>query len=104
MTKAELISEIAKLTGINKKDVALVISNFMMLIRQRMREGDAVFLRGFGSFTLVKRAEKIARNISKNEPIRVPAHYVPVFKPSKKWVEEIKSNTEDLDKKLQKDK
>ncbi|MDB9246393.1 HU family DNA-binding protein [Odoribacter splanchnicus] len=55
-------------------------------------EGKNVYLRGFGSFVVKKRAEKTARNISKNVTIKIPEHFIPSFKPSKSFVNDVKGN------------
>ena len=51
-----------------------------------------VYLRGFGSFIVKKRAQKTGRNISKNTTIVIPAHYIPAFKPAKVFVEGVKDS------------
>ena len=53
----------------------------MVVIKDSMANGENVYLRGFGTFELKQRAEKTARNISKNTTIIVPAHAIPAFKP-----------------------
>ena len=53
-------------------------------------DGKNVYLRGFGSFVVKKRAEKTARNISKNVTIKIPEHFIPSFKPSKSFVNQVK--------------
>jgi len=55
-------------------------------------KGKNVYLRGFGSFVVKKRAEKTARNISKNTTIIIPEHFIPSFKPSKTFVTKVKNN------------
>ncbi len=92
MTKADVISEIADKTGIDKGDVAASIEAFFSVVKGSMAEGKNIYVRGFGSFVNKKRAKKIARNISKNTAIVIDAHYVPSFKPSKVFVEKIKSS------------
>ena len=64
----------------------------MDVIKDSLANGDNVYLRGFGSFIVKKRAEKTGRNISKNETIIIPAHNIPAFKPAKTFVQEVKSN------------
>lgn len=81
MTKAELVTEISKSTGIEKESTLAVVEKFMDLVKDTMANGENVYLRGFGSFILKERAEKTARNISKNTSIVVPAHKIPFFKP-----------------------
>ncbi|MEF9950084.1 MAG: HU family DNA-binding protein [Mucinivorans sp.] len=91
MTKAELVSEIAKNTGIEKVLIMEVVENFMEGIKKSMIGGDNVYLRGFGSFILKARAEKTARNISRNVAVTVPAHNIPAFKPAKEFKDVIKT-------------
>lgn len=89
MTKAEIISEIANKTGIEKVAVQATVEAFMETIKDSMVKGDNVYLRGFGSFTIKRRAEKTGRNISKNTTIIIPAHNIPSFKPAKTFVRAI---------------
>lgn len=90
MTKAEIVSEIASKTGIDKREVLMVVESLMDTIKTRMTNGEEVFLRGFGSFIIKRRAEKTARNISKNTTMIVPAHNIPAFKPAKEFLEKVK--------------
>lgn len=90
MTKAEIVKEISLKTGIEKKIVMQVVEGMMETIKSSMTNGEDVFLRGFGSFIIKHRAEKTARNISKNTTMIVPAHNIPAFKPAKKFVEKLK--------------
>ncbi|MDP2722898.1 MAG: HU family DNA-binding protein [Bacteroidales bacterium] len=90
MTKAEIVTEIANKTGIEKVAVQAVVESFMETVKQTMVEGENVYLRGFGSFIIKKRAEKTGRNISKNTTIIIPAHNIPAFKPAKTFVSEVK--------------
>src|SRR3954470_3766338 len=92
MTKAEIVAEIAEKTGIEKIAVQETVENFMKVIRNAMNKGENVYLRGFGSFVVKKRAQKTGRNISKNTTIVIPAHYVPAFKPAKTFTEKVKKN------------
>ena len=64
MTKAEIVSEIAAKTGLEKQVVLTVVEGMMDTIKTSMINGNEVFLRGFGSFIIKHRAEKTARNIS----------------------------------------
>ena len=90
MTKAEIVTEIAAKTGIEKQVVMQVIEGMMETIKTSMINGEEVFLRGFGSFIIKHRAEKTARNISKNTTMIVPAHNIPAFIPAKSFVEKLK--------------
>lgn len=90
MTKAEIVSEIAANTGLEKQVVLTVVEGMMDTIKTSMINGNEVFLRGFGSFIIKHRAEKTARNISKNTTIIIPAHNIPAFKPAKEFMEKVK--------------
>ena len=90
MTKAEIVSEIASNTGIDKREVLMVVESLMDTIKTTMTNGEEVFLRGFGSYIIKRRAEKTARNISKNTTMIVPAHNIPAFKPAKEFLEKVK--------------
>ena len=86
MTKSEIVSAISAKTGLDRKDVMNIIEAFMVTVKDSMAGGEEVFLRGFGSFIIKQRAEKTARDISKNTTIIVPAHNIPAFKPAKEFV------------------
>ena len=90
MTKAEIVTEIAAKTGIEKQVVMQVVEGMMETIKTSMINGEEVFLRGFGSFIIKHRAEKTARNISKNTTMIIPAHNIPAFKAAKSFVEKLK--------------
>ena len=91
MTKAEIINRIADETGVAKKDVATSVEAFMEVIRTVLsEEKDNVYLRGFGTFHVKRRAQKTARNISKNTTLVIEAHDFPAFKPSNSFVENMK--------------
>jgi DNA-binding protein HU-beta len=90
MTKAEIVTEIANKTGIEKVAVQAVVEEFMKSVKDTMVHGENVYLRGFGSFIIKERAEKTGRNISKNTTIIIPAHNIPAFKPAKTFVSEVK--------------
>ena len=83
MTKAEIVNEIAKKTGIEKSVVLTTVESFMDVVKTSLSNQEPVYLRGFGSFIVKKRAQKTARNISKNTTIIIPEHNIPAFKPAK---------------------
>ena len=85
MTKADILSEISKKTGIDKSTVLTTVEAFMGVVKDSLAGGNNVYLRGFGSFILKKRAPKTARNITKNTTIIIPEHYIPAFKPAKSF-------------------
>lgn len=90
MTKADIVARIAQQTGMEKAVAMTVVEAFMETVKDSMVAGEDVFLRGFGSFIIKKRAKKVARNISKNTTIVIPAHSVPAFKPAKTFLEAVK--------------
>ena len=92
MTKADIVNEISKDTGIEKVTVQKTVEAFMETVKDSLVNGKNVYLRGFGSFVVKERAEKTARNISKNTTIIIPAHNIPSFKPAKTFVNEVKEN------------
>lgn len=90
MTKADIVNEIAKTTGIDKVTVLTTVEAFMETVKDSLSKNENVYLRGFGSFIIKQRAEKTARNISKNTTIIIPAHNIPSFKPAKTFVSVVK--------------
>ena len=90
MTKADIVNEIAKSTGVEKVMVHTIVEAFMDNVRNSLIENNNVYLRGFGSFIIKKRAQKVARNISKNTTITIPEHNIPAFKPAKSFVAKVK--------------
>ena len=101
VTKADVISEIADKTGIPKEDVSVTVEAFFNIVKSSMAEGNNIYVRGFGSFVNKKRKKKIARNISKNTAIVIDEHFVPSFKPSKVFVDKIKSSSKKFTHKLE---
>lgn len=91
MTKADIINEITEQTGLQKKEVSVVVEAFMDTVKRSMLDKkENVYLRGFGSFIIKHRAEKTARDIGKNTTIKIGAHNIPAFKPAKVFVDEMK--------------
>ena len=90
MTKAEIVNEIAKKTGIEKSVVLTTVESFMDVVKTSLANQEPVYLRGFGSFIIKHRAEKAARNITKNTTMTIPAHNIPAFKPAKVFLSEVK--------------
>jgi DNA-binding protein HU-beta len=91
MRKADLVNAIAEKTGVAKVDVLVSLETFFSEIKDSLAEGENVYVRGFGSFVLKKRAKKIGRHIKENKPIEIPEHFIPSFKPSKVFVDQVKT-------------
>lgn len=96
MRKADLVATISEKTGIAKVDVLVSLETFFKEVKSSLTSGENVYIRGFGSFVVKKRAKKIGRNIKKNIAIEIPEHFIPAFKPAKIFVEEVKTNVEAL--------
>ncbi len=92
MTKADIVNEISKNTGIEKVTVQKTVEAFMETVKDSLSKDRNVYLRGFGSFIVKRRAQKTARNISRNTTIIIPEHHIPSFKPAKTFVSKVKSN------------
>lgn len=92
MTKADIVNEISKNTGIEKVTAQKSIEAFMEIVKDSLAKDKNVYLRGFGSFIVKRRAKKTARNISKNTTIIIPEHNIPAFKPAKTFVTKVKTN------------
>ena len=93
MTKADIVNEIAKNTGIDKTSVFATVESFMEVVKESLSDNENVYLRGFGSFIVKRRAQKTARNISKNTTIIIPEHNIPSFKPAKTFANQVKEQT-----------
>ncbi len=98
MRKADLVAAIADKTGVAKVDVLVTLEAFFKEVKGSLAEGENVYIRGFGSFVIKKRAKKIGRHIKKNIAIEIPEHFIPAFKPAKVFVEQVKDNVTALPK------
>lgn len=96
MRKADLVAAISEKTGVPKVDVLVTLEEFFKAVKGTLSEGDNVYIRGFGSFIIKKRAKKVGRHIKKNVAIEIPEHYIPSFKPAKVFVEQVKDNVTSL--------
>jgi DNA-binding protein HU-beta len=92
MTKADIVNEISEMTGIEKIQVQTTVEAFMASVKSSLSKGNNVYLRGFGSFVVKKRAQKTGRIISKNTTIVIPEHNVPAFKPAKTFIGKVKKS------------
>lgn len=93
MRKADIVSRVAEQTGVPKVDVLVALEAFFKEVKTSLKGGENVYVRGFGSFILKKRAKKIGRNIKKNTAVEIPEHFVPAFKPAKVFSDQIKKGT-----------
>ena len=91
MTKAELINGIAIKTGLDKRTIGMVLEGIVKGIKGSLKEGENVYLRGFGSFVLKTRNAKVARNIRSKTTVKVPEHSIPSFKPAAEFRAEVRN-------------
>jgi DNA-binding protein HU-beta len=96
MRKADLVAMISEKTGVPKVDVLVSLEMFFKEVKSTLSEGENVYIRGFGSFIIKKRAKKIGRHIKKNLAIEIPEHFIPSFKPAKVFVEQVKNKVTKL--------
>jgi len=96
MRKADLVTAISDKTGVPKVDVLVTLEEFFKEVKSSLSEGENVYIRGFGSFIIKKRAKKIGRHIKKNVAIEIPEHFIPAFKPAKVFVDQVKDNVVSL--------
>jgi DNA-binding protein HU-beta len=96
MRKADLVASISEKTGVAKVDVLVTLESFFSEVKDTLATGENVYVRGFGSFVIKKRAKKIGRHIKKNKAIEIPEHFIPSFKPAKIFVDQVKDNVKSL--------
>ena len=103
MRKADIVGSIAEKTGIPKVDILVALETFFKEVKTSLIEGEPVYVRGFGSFILKKRAAKIGRNIKKNVAVEIPEHFIPAFKPAKEFSQAVKESKHQLVETKEKD-
>jgi DNA-binding protein HU-beta len=90
MRKADIVTKISEMTGVQKVDVLVSLEAFFREIKSSLKNGDNVYIRGFGSFIVKKRARKLGRNIKKGQTVEIPEHFVPAFKPAKVFTDAVR--------------
>ena len=83
MNKQELITEIAKSTGITKKDAGAAVEAFCSIVTNAIKNDDKVTLTGFGTFEARMRDARDCKNPATGESVHVSAHKIPSFKAGK---------------------
>lgn len=102
MRKSDLIAAISEKTGVPKVDVLVTLESFFTEVKENLASGENVYIRGFGSFVIKRRAEKVGRHIKQQKSIVIPEHYIPAFKPAKVFVDDVKTNVHSLPKEASK--
>ena len=103
MTKQDVITQVSERTGLDGLTSRSVIESFFGVVKDALTEGEPIYIRTFGSFILKKRAAKTARNISQNTAVRIAAHVVPYFNPSREFTDQVRAQ-EATDEKKKGDK
>ncbi len=96
MRKIDLVNAISQKTGVSRVDVLVTVEAFFKEVKDSLVSGENVYLRGFGSFVIKKRAKKIGRNIKKGQALEIPEHFIPAFRPAKSFVEQVKNKVKEL--------
>jgi DNA-binding protein HU-beta len=96
MRKADIVAAIAEKSGIPKVDVLVTLEAFFTEVKDTLSQGENVYIRGFGSFVIKRRAQKVGRHIKENKSLVIPEHFIPAFKPAKIFVEDVKENVSEL--------
>ncbi len=93
MRKADLVNKISDKTGIAKVDVLVALESFFKEVKESLKNGENIYIRGFGSFVRKRRRQKLGRIISRNETIVIPEHTIPAFKPADVFIDAVKNST-----------
>jgi DNA-binding protein HU-beta len=96
MRKADLVSKVSESTGVPKVDVLVTVEAMFKEIRESLTAGENVYVRGFGSFVVKRRAQKVGRNILAETSVVIPEHYIPAFRPSKTFTDKVKRSVKSV--------
>ena len=90
MTKQDLADALVSNTNLTKSQAIQAIDGLMLAAREALASGNNIYLRGFGTFRIIRRAEKAARNITRKTTVMVPAHNIVKFIPCNDLKAQIK--------------
>ena len=90
MNKGDLVSAMAEVTGMTKKDTAAAVDAFIEVVSETLEKGEDVALVGFGTFKVKERAARKGRNPQTGEEIDIPASNVVFFKVGKTLKDAVK--------------
>ncbi len=94
MTRKDLIDILnERYPDISQKDISLIVTEFLEVIKQEVIKGNIIELRGFGTFYAKKRNEKMARNPHTGEKVYVEKRKVPYFKAGTIFKKQVSSGT-----------
>lgn len=83
MTKGKIIGIVAEGTGLTKLETSAVIDGFLATISYALSKSERVQLRDFGSFRVVQRKSRTARNPRTGGIILIPSQFTAKFRPAK---------------------
>jgi DNA-binding protein HU-beta len=89
MNKADLVSEVVKRSAVGRPEAAEVVDAVLGIIRDRVGKGERVSLSGFGTFERRRRSPRIGRNPHTREAVKIPARYLPMFRPGAAFREAV---------------
>ena len=90
MTRMELVAQLSKETGMTKVLAKEMIETFLALLTKSLKKEGRFPLAGFGTFEVVKRARRKARNPRTGEPVTIKAHKAVKFRPSKTLKDKVR--------------
>lgn len=91
MTKSDIVDIISTNTGLSKVETEAVVRGFLETVIDSLKRGETIELRGFGTFKVVERAARTARNPRRNVEVKVPARKVPTLKISREFKEAVRA-------------
>jgi nucleoid DNA-binding protein len=97
MIKADLVKIVTEVTGLERYESELVVNRIFTCIVEVLKRGEKIELRGFGTLGVKRVKAKVGRNMVTGEPVSLPAHSKPYFKPGrelKPWVVEPEKQEE----------
>lgn len=91
MTKQELAFNLAERSSLNRSQAVDAIETLMDIMSDTFANGQSIFLRGFGTFKVLQRRPKLARNITLGTAVNVPARKVVKFIPCNELKNRVKA-------------
>ena len=82
MNKVELVSKVAETAGLTKVQAEAAVNAFVTVVSNSLKDGEKVSLKGFGSFELSERKERVGKEPGSDQIVSIPARKAPVFKAS----------------------
>jgi len=88
MTRSGLIEKLSlEYSSLRKDQIEVIVKAILDIIKEALKDGDKVEIRGFGSFRLRNRRQREGRNPKTGMKVSVPEKKVPFFKTGKELKE-----------------